>query len=165
MTKTTEHTRTERIGGRLHEIRELTDKAGAVVAQQISALKVEFDWHDLVQLVVGAVVLAVPVAFTEEVWDLGESLSGGRIVLVALTSIATLALFIKVLFYPNNLAEYRFEFLKRVMAAYLVTLTVAMLLLILIGKGPGADGVFALKRAVLIAFPASFAATVVDYVK
>jgi hypothetical protein len=76
-------------------------------------------------------------AFTEEVWALGSTLSSGRIVLVAVTSLLTLACFVRSLFYPGkHLREYRLDFLKRLVTSYLLALTVAMVLLILIDKGP-----------------------------
>ena len=105
------------------------------------------------------------VALTEEVWVLGETLPGYRIMLIALASVVTLAFFIKALFYAEYSQEYRVEFVKRVVAAYTITLLVALILLFLIDKGPIEDPVLTLNRAVIIAFPASFAATAVDYIK
>ncbi len=165
-TKQQTATRVERRDGRLHSIQEVRDKAGRVVSQLATPLKVELHGEDVAQLVAGACVMAIPIAFTEEVWTLGSTLSSGRIVLVAIVSLLTLALFVRSLFYPGkHLREYRGQFLKRVVVGYLVTFTVAILLLILIEKGPGDDLPLALRRAVLIAFPASFAATAVDYMK
>lgn len=159
-------TRVERRNGRLHSIQEVRDSAGKLLSQVAKPLQVEFHGDDIAQLVAGACALAIPVAFTEEVWTLGSTLSSGRIVLVALATVLSLAFFVRSLFYPGkNLHEYRFEFVKRVIASYLTTLAVAMLLLILIDKGPFDDLALGLKRAVLIAFPASFAATAVDYIK
>jgi len=61
--------------------------------------------------------------------------------------------------------EYRSEIVKRMVVSYLTTLAVAMVLLILIETSPFDDLQLAFRRAVLIAFPASFAATAVDYIK
>ena len=159
-------TRVERRDGRLHSIQEIRDRAGRVVSQVATPLKVELQGEDIAQLVAGACVMAIPIAFTEEVWSLGSTLSSGRIVLVAVVSLSTLAFFVRALFYPGKqLREYRADFVKRVAVGYLVTLAVAIVLLILIDKGPLDDLPLTLKRAVLIAFPASFAATAVDYIK
>ena len=166
MTNNTESKRTERIAGQLHEIREVRDRSGEVIARVTDRLRVEFRWSDVLQLAVGALVLGIPVAYTEEVWDLGQALSGARIALVALVSILILGFFVKTLFYAEHLLkEYRAEFFKRVVVAYTLTLLVAFLLLVLIDKGPLDDPLLALKRAVLIAFPGSLAATAVDYIK
>lgn len=125
----------------------------------------QFKLEDVLQLVAGACVMAIPMAFTEEVWNLGVTLPLGRILLIALLSVFTLAVFVRSLFYPDGIGEHRRHFLARVAVGYSVTFVVAMVLLILIDKGPEHDGLVAVKRAVLIAFPASFAATAVDYVK
>lgn len=159
-------TRVERRNGRLHAIEEVRDGAGKLLSQLAKPLQVEFHGNDIAQLVAGASAIAIPIAFTEEVWVLGSTLSGGRIVLIAVTSVLALAFFVRSLFYPGrDLHQYRFEFVKRVIASYLTTLAVAMVLLILIEKGPFDDLPLAFRRAVLIAFPASFAATAVDYIK
>jgi uncharacterized membrane protein len=159
-------TRVERRDGRLHSIREVSDSAGRVMSQLATPLKVELHGDDVAQLVVGACAMAVPIAFTEEVWDLGSTLSNGRIVLVVVGSLSTLAFFVRSLFYPGKqLHEYRADFVKRVVVAYLVTLAVSILLLILIDKAPLDDLPLVLRRAVLVAFPASFAATAIDYIK
>jgi uncharacterized membrane protein len=159
-------TRVERRNGRLHSIQEVRDSAGELLSQVAKPLQVELHGNDIAQLIAGASALAIPIAFTEEVWALGSTLSRGRILLIALTSVLTLAFFVRSLFYPGkHLRDYRLEFIKRVVASYLTTLAVAMLLLILIDKGPFDDLALALRRAVLIAFPASFAATAVDYIK
>ena len=158
--------RVERRNGRLHSIHEIRDKTGRVVSHVATPLKVELHGDDIAQLVAGACVMAIPIAFTEEVWNLGTTLGADRIVLVMLTSLVTLGFFVRSLFYPGKqLGEYRADFIKRVAVGYVVTLTVAMLLLVLIDKGPLDGYLLALKRAVLIAFPASFAATAVDYIK
>jgi uncharacterized membrane protein len=159
-------TRVERRDGRLHSIQEVSDHAGRVLSQVAKPLKVELHGDDVAQLVTGACALAIPMAFSEEVWALGSTLSSERIVLVAVTSVVTLAFVVRSLFYPGkHLREYRSDFLKRLVTSYLTALTVAMVLLILIDMGPLDDLQLALKRAVLIAFPASFAATAVDYIK
>ena len=51
------------------------------------------------------------------------------------------------------------------MVAYLVTLGIALAVLLLIDKAPIDDLSLAMRRAVLVAFPAAFAAAAVDYIK
>ena len=165
MPERSETSRIERIGGRLYRFSEIRNEGGQVIAQITAALQVEMTWSDVGQIAVGALMLGIPVALSEEVWGLGEVLSGGRVALIALASIIILAFFVKSLFYPNLAREHRFEFFKRVTAAYLVTLLVAILLLVLFDKGSLQDWILMLKRAVIIAFPACFAATAVDYMK
>jgi len=68
------------------------------------------------------------------------------------------------LFYGGHIAEFRFDFFKRVIVSYLVTLGVSLLLLALFGKA-GPDVSLAIRRAVIVAFPAAFAASSVDYIR
>ena len=70
----------ERIQGELHTVRSFLDQSGNVVDRVVTPLMVELRWRDVVQLVVGAFVLAIPIAFTEEVWVLGEQLPTFNIV-------------------------------------------------------------------------------------
>ena len=121
--------------------------------------------RDLSQLVVGAFVMALPVAVTGEVWDLGEQLSLGRILAILGISLLTLAMFVWGLFYGKHIGKYQGHFLKRVVSAYLVTFMVALLLLVLFDKAPLQDLQVTFARCVLVAFPACFAATAVDYMK
>ena len=145
-----------RVGGRLHTIHHLRDEAGGLIATVAKPLKTEFRLADLGQLVVGAFVMALPLAFTEEVWDLGANLSNDRILAIFLASLVTLAMFIWTLFYQGEGDAYRGHFLKRVLSAYLATFAVALFLLVLIGQAPLDDLRLTLARTVLVAFPASF---------
>lgn len=63
-----------------------------------SPLRVEFKLEDIAQLIVGALMLGVPVALTEEVWNLGEVLSPVRILMIVAVSLAVNSFFVKVLF-------------------------------------------------------------------
>lgn len=155
----------EEIDGRLHTIRDIHDEAGKLLTQIATPLRAQLKFEDIVQLIGGALMLGVPVALTEEVWILGETLPTARIYLIVGLSLLINGVFIKILFYPGNLSEYPVEFIKRVCAAYVVALLVSLLLLALFDMGPLDDPVLALRRAVIIAFPASFAATTVDYIR
>ena len=124
---------------------------------------IAFVEHQFAQLVIGACVLAIPIAFTEEVWVLGQQLPAVNIIGIAITSIVFLAFFAYFIFYQDHLRGHEWQFLLRVGAAYLVTFSVAALLLTLFDKCPwSTDPATALKRVVLVTFPASFSATVVD---
>ncbi len=56
-----------------------------------------FHWRDLVEVGLGACILAFPVAATEEVWSLGAELSLGRVLMFAIVSILLLATVIYVI--------------------------------------------------------------------
>jgi uncharacterized membrane protein len=154
-----------RVSGRLHAIEEVRDEVSKAITRIASPLQVELLREDLAQLFAGALMLGAPIALTEEVWTLGVTLSPGRILLIAVVSFLINSLLVKLLFYPDNLPDYRYEFFKRVIASYVIALTAALLLLVLFDKGLIDDPALALKRAVIIALPASFAATVVDSIR
>ena len=155
----------QRIEGRLHLVRHVTDEEGNPIATVSEPLKVEFRFEDLVQLIAGALVMGLPVAMAEETWDLGAELSMGRTLTILALSWCTLAGFIWTLFYGKRITEYRHQFIKRTVAAYVVTFVVSFLLLFLFDKAPLDDLRLTVTRKILVAFPASFAATAVDFMK
>jgi uncharacterized membrane protein len=150
---------------RLHFVHYVTDENGNKMATVTGPLKVEFRLQDLVQLVAGACVMAMPIALTEEVWNLGEALSIGRTLLILIFSIFSLAAFIWGLFCGKHIMEFRWHFLRRAVSAYLITFCVAFLLLFLFDKAPLHNLKVAFTRTIIVAFPASFAATAVDFLK
>ena len=74
--KNIKNIRTEfhRIGGRLYESIQILGDDGKVIRTLDIPMKVEMKIRDFLEVIVGASILAVPVAFTEEVWNLGENL-------------------------------------------------------------------------------------------
>jgi len=127
---------------------------------------VHFNRADLAELVIGACVLAFPVAVTEEVWNLSEQISLLQAILIASVSCVFLSLFIYYVHSEQNDGEPRRLEVRRVVATYGVTLLICAAILAMLGKLPLlTDTAVALNRVVLVAFPASFSATVVDSLK
>jgi len=122
-----------------------------------------FDRKDFGEIVIGSLTLALPLALTEEVWNLGTELRLLNVLLAVLVSYCVIGVYVRAHFYGGRLTEHRNEFIKRVMSVYLVTLLVSALCLLLVDKLPlFTDTSVALKRVVLTSLPASFFATVVD---
>jgi len=67
-------TRVQRIGGYLHKVIPVIDNTGKVISHAVSPLKVELRRRDIMQIIVGASILSVPVGLTQETWDLGKEL-------------------------------------------------------------------------------------------
>jgi uncharacterized membrane protein len=156
----------ERIGGELHSIRRMLDESGRVVQQIATPLMVEFRFRDICQILVGACVLVIPVAYTEEVWTLGKQLPVTNILAICLISISFVTLFGYYVFYKGHLKGNGFEFAKRVIAVYVITFLVSATLLTLFQKCPWTtDPATAVGRIVLVTFPGCFSATVVDSLK
>ncbi len=119
--------------------------------------------RDFVQIAVGACIMAFPVTAAEELWNLGRDLEPLRVAFFALASMFFLSIFIFVLHEHELGPEHRWAFLHRVAGTYGITLTVCGLMLLGLDKLPLLDEPdVAIKRTVLAAFPASFAATAVD---
>jgi uncharacterized membrane protein len=125
--------------------------------------KPRFSRRDAAEIALGAAAMAFPVATAEEIWNLGMSLSSPRVLLLALASNLVLALLIYSLHEARHSPERGLPLLYRVLATYGLTLLISALILASIDKLElFASPWVALKRTILVAFPASFAATVVD---
>lgn len=156
----------KRIGGYLHKLSPVLDSTGKVVNYVTTPLMVELKPRDIMQIIVGASILAIPVGFTEETWNLGERLPLNNILALALISIVFIALFVYFNFYRFQLKGYVFEYIKRVVAIYAISLIVVGMLLTLIEKCPwGTDTIVALKRMIIVAFPSSMSAAISDTLK
>lgn len=153
-------------GQYLHRIIPIIDASGKVIQRVVKPLMVELRARDIVQVVVGASILAIPAGFTEETWNLGEQLPMANIIVIALTSVLFVGLFVYFNFYREYIHEYRWDFVKRVVVIYTMSLVVVGALLTLIGKCPwGVDNVLALKRIIIVALPSSLSAAVSDALK
>jgi len=156
----------KRIGGYLHRVVPVVDGAGKVLNYALTPLMVEFHPRDLMQIIVGASVLAVPVAFTEETWNLGVQLSLASVLALSVLSLLFIALFVYFNFYRFNFKGHVVEYCKRVVAIYVFSLLVVGLILTIIQKCPwGTDNLLAIKRILIVAFPASMSAAVSDTLK
>ena len=129
-------TKVKRIGGYLHRVIPVFDSAGKIINYSLTPLMVEFRPRDLMQVIVGAAILAVPVAFTEETWNLGESLPMKNTLLLSVLSLLFIAGFVYFNFYRYNFKEHVFEFLKRVICIYFFSLMIVGLILTIIQKCP-----------------------------
>lgn len=111
----------KRIGGYLHKAVPVLDGTGKIINYSLKPLMVEFHFRDLMQIIVGSFILAIPIAFTEEVWHLSEELPLKNIIFLSLTSLFFISFFIYFNFYKTRLKFYKIEFSKRVLATYLVS--------------------------------------------
>ena len=120
-----------------------------------------FARQDVAEIAMGACIMAFPVAVTEEVWNLGEELSLLRVGFFSVASVFFLALLIY-LFEHGRVPRNQKVFLQRVLSTYGLTLVISALLLLGVDRLDLLHPIVGLKRTILVAFPASFAATVVD---
>jgi len=162
----TKPTIVKRIGGYLHRVVPITDKSGEIISYALKPFMVEFKPRDAFQVIVGASILAIPVAFTEEAWTLGENLPFKNVAVLSLLSLIFIASFVYFNFYRFHLKDHVIEFVKRVLSTYLLSIMVVAIILTVIQKCPwGIDNMLAVKRIIIISFPASMSATVSDTIK
>ena len=156
----------QRIGGYLHRIVPIVDNTGKVISHATRPFMVEVRARDVMQMMVGASILAIPVGFTEETWNLGTTLPLRNVLALTCISLLFIAAFVYFNFYRFHLKGYRWQFVKRVFGIYVVALAVVAVLLTIIDKCPwGIDNVVAMKRVIIVAFPASMSAAVSDMLK
>ncbi len=156
----------QRIGGYLHRIVPIVDSTGKVISHAARPFMVEVRARDVMQMMVGASILAIPVGFTEETWTLGTTLPFRNVLALAFVSLLFISAFVYFNFYRFHLKGYHWEFIKRVVGIYGVALMVVAVLLTIIDKCPwGIDNLVAMKRVIIVAFPASMSAAVSDLLK
>ena len=156
----------KRIGGYLHKIVEIKDSSGKIIQTVISPFMVELRPKDVLQIIVGATILAIPVGLTEETWILAQQLKISSVALLGALSIIFIAMFVYFNFYRFNIKGYFWQYIKRVVATYGLSLIVVGVLLTIIEKCPwGTNSLLAIKRIIITTLPASMAATLSDTMK
>lgn len=153
-------------GRHLHRFIPVFDKSGKIVSTVVKPFMVELRVRDLMQILVGSSVLAIPVVFTEETWNLGQRLPVPNVLMLGAVSLIFIAVFVFANFYRHYMREYLFEYVKRVLATYFLSLMVVGVLLTIIQQCPwSTDWLLAVKRIVIVGLPASMSATLTDSIK
>ena len=124
----------------------------------------EFVERDIIQVIVGATILAIPVGFTEETWVLGVQLPLANALLILAMSLAFVSIFTYYHYFHTGL--HHVNFYKRVLSTYLIAFLIVGLLLTVIQKAPWfTDTLLAFKRTVIVALPACMSAAITDTLK
>lgn len=148
----------------LEKISKIGD--GQVFHRILAPFAVEFSFKDVLQVIVGAALLSIPVSFTEEVWRLGKIMPMKNTIGLILLSILFISAFTYFNYYKGKAQEHWFSFLKRVVLTYVFSFITATILLILIQQAPWqADWILAFKRTAIVSFPAAMSGTLVDTLK
>jgi uncharacterized membrane protein len=124
----------------------------------------ETQLKDLAQMIIGAGALALPVAMSQDTWEIAKGLSPGDIAAVVCTSVLLIAGFVYAAYFRGDLREHWPRFLGRVLSIYGLTVIVSSANLLLVNQAPWlTDPTLALSETALVSLPASFAATIVDH--
>eukprot|EP01155_Anaeramoeba_flamelloides_P016571 Anaeramoba_flamelloidesa389252_5.p1 GENE.a389252_5~~a389252_5.p1 ORF type:complete len:134 (+),score=5.06 a389252_5:38-439(+) len=122
-----------------------------------------FNLEDISQIIIGAFALAIPVSFSQEAWELGETLPIANLLLLLFLSFFFLGFYTYQSIFQGNVKYRMFAFIFRVVIAYLIAFVVVSLILFAIGKLPLIDETFiTIKRIIVISMPASMGAIIVD---
>jgi uncharacterized membrane protein len=130
---------------------------------ELRSVRTRFSRKDAAEISIGCCVMAFPAATTEEIWKLGETLSTGRVLLFAAASMFFLALLMYQLHHGADVQSDHRDFWLRALSTYGLTLAISALILFGVDRLELlVNPLVGIKRTILVAFPASFAATVVD---
>lgn len=144
----------------------LFDEIEPLLHKTIHPFVVKFGLKDVLQIMIGASILAIPVGFTEESWRLGTTLPMLNVFGLFLLSLTYISAFVYFHYHHKQKRSYDKEFLKRVLWTYIVSfLTVALILTLILIAPWKTDFILALKRTVIVTFPASMSATFADTIK
>ncbi len=126
-------------------------------------LKVEFHPKDVLQVIIGASILAIPVAYTEEIWKLGTTLPLLNAMAFMVISLLFVGAFTYYNYYRHNINVHMDKFVKRTFSTYILAFIVVAIVLTLIQKAPWTTNFLqAFKTAVIATFPASMSGAIAD---
>ena len=156
----------KRINGYLNRVVPIADKSGEIISYALKPLMLEFKPRDIMQVVIGSALLAIPVSLTEEAWNLGQTLPFTNVLIIAILSLVLISVFVYFNFYKVTLKGFVWEFIKRIVGTYFISLLVVAVILTLVDKCPwGVDNMLAVKRIIIVAFPAAMSGTLSDTIK
>ena len=125
--------------------------------------KQTFNREDLFQVIIGSAALTLPVAFTEESWKLSQTLPWLNIILVILLSLLFINLYSISSIFSGQINHRLPYFILRTIIDYIITLFVVFIILLAINRMPIiSDPITALKRIIILSFPASMGGVIVD---
>lgn len=123
----------------------------------------KLDLEDLSQLIIGASVLCVPIAFTEEAWNMSRTLPIANLIFIVLLSLGFISIYAFKGIYDGKIKNRKLTYILRIIFDYVVTISVVVTVLFALNKFPIiSDTYIAIKRVIIISFPASMGAIVVD---
>ena len=119
--------------------------------------------EDIIQVVIGASALTVPVAFSEESWRLSETLPMLNVFVLIFLSLLFISLYSLQGIFQGQIKHRLSHYVFRIIIDYGVSLVVVFVVLFALNRMPIIDDpIIALKRIIILAFPASMGGVIVD---
>lgn len=130
----------------------------------------EFNAKDILQIIVGAFVLAVPVGFTQEVWELGEKLPFFNTMIIFILTLFFITIFTYYSYHREHLnanAKHHIgELTKRVISTYIISFIIVTILMSAIQVTPLLiKDIHSFNIIILVTFPAAIGAVISDRIK
>src|SRR3989338_10921868 len=107
-----------------------------------------FFMHDLVQVMIGSTLLAIPVGFTTEVWSLSEELPFINILGLFIISVIFISIFTYYHYHGANIKKHGLIFTKRVILTYIMSFIAVFIILLLVDKVSFTNFIVSLKRVI-----------------
>lgn len=121
-----------------------------------------FNFEDFIQIVVGSSLLVAPIAFSEEAWNMSRTLPFPNIIFLMSLSLLFISLYVYQGIFSGNIKERIGIYITRIFIDYIITLIVVFVILIALNKIPFESPLIALKRVIIIGFPASLVGVILD---
>lgn len=122
----------------------------------------KINFEDISQIIVGAAVMGIPIAFSEELWEFGETLPVFNILILGVLSLGIQYFYTYYSLFQGK-ENHSFHIIFRVSLNYVLTfLTVGIILFALNRLSLSSDFLVGLKRMIILSFPASLGAVIVD---
>ena len=139
-------------------------KEGEKKANFFTPLMTEFRKKDIMQIIVGASLIAVFFGFSSEMRKLGESLPLANLIGLVIFSLSFISIFVYYHYHhQRNHAHHKREFFKRVLSTYFIPFIITSILLTLIQEAPWlTDFAVTLKRIIIVTLPSSMSAAITD---
>jgi len=126
----------------------------------------EIHLKDLLQVIIGSTILAIPIGFTEETWRLGETLPWLNVIGIMVLSILFISIFIYYNYYRGKIKHHWDKFIERIIMTYLIAVIIVSVILTLIERTPwSTDILLSLKRIIIVALPSSMSAAIADMLR
>jgi|TARA_R110001632_G_scaffold92043_9_gene196946 uncharacterized membrane protein len=122
-----------------------------------------FNAEDMIQVVIGSSALTVPVAFSEESWKLSETLPLLNVFVLIFLSLLFISLYSIQGIFQGQIKHRLSHYIFRIIMDYGVSLMVVFIVLFALNRMPIIeDPIIAIKRIIILAFPASMGGVIVD---
>lgn len=119
--------------------------------------------EDIIQVIVGSSALSVPVAFSEESWNLSMTLPLSNLIFLIVLSLTFVALYSIQGIFQGNIKDRLLGFITRIIIDYSITLIVVFIVLLALNRMPIIEyPIVAVKRLIILSFPASMGGVIVD---